>query len=97
LTAYLNYATIVLSKQYSERTANAVRVNKMKVKMLYASTSFVNHCVVKLDDGSFAKFSMVPFRNVQKTDLQPLVAYQAAGRMKEEAKDYMYRMYGLEK
>lgn len=69
----------------------------MKVKKLFKDCGLAYNHVVQLCDGRFARFLMVPFRKISEKDLTILPNYRAVGVRAEEAEDYMYRSYGLEK
>lgn len=69
----------------------------MKVKRLLQAQSLPYHMVAELIDGRFAKFSIVPAREITDKELTILPYYRAVGRAAEEAPEYMYQMYGLTK
>lgn len=69
----------------------------MVVKKLFLSQNFPAHMVVETEKGVYGKFLATPAREVQTEDITPLPAYVAKGNNAEEAPDYLYRMYGLEK
>lgn len=69
----------------------------MKVKKLFKDCGLAYRHVVQLCDGRFACFLMSPFRKISEKDLTELPHYRAVGIRAEEAEDYMYKWYGLEK
>lgn len=69
----------------------------MKVKRLLQAQSLPYHMVAELIDGRFAKFSIVPAREITDKDLTIIPYYRVVGRAAEEAQEYMYQMYGLSK
>lgn len=69
----------------------------MKIKRLFNSNNYPAHMVAETVDGNFVKFLATPFRKIQENDLSPLPYYQAKGKNAEEAPDYVYKSYGLEK
>lgn len=69
----------------------------MKVIKLYQTNCLPNHYVVKLSNGSFAKFNGVPFREITPNDLTPINYYIDEGNNSKEASEYLYALYGLTK
>lgn len=69
----------------------------MKIKKLFNSANYPAHMVAETIDGKFVKFLATPFRQVQEKDFFPLPYYQAKGKNADEAPDYVYKSYGLEK
>lgn len=69
----------------------------MKIKMLFGDASLPAHMVAETLNGKFIKFLSTPFRKVEEEELSPLPYYRAIGRNAEEAPEYIYRQYGLEK
>lgn len=69
----------------------------MKVRKLFKSSSYPAHMIAETVDGNFVKFLATPFRQVQEKELFPLPYYQAKGKNVEEAPEYIYKSYGLEK
>lgn len=55
------------------------------------------HMVIENMDGRFARFLITPTREITENDLTYLPYYRAIGRSAEEAKGYMYSMYGFTK
>lgn len=69
----------------------------MKVKRLLQAQNLPHHMVAELIDGQYARFDIVPAREITDKDLTILPYYRAVGRAAEEAPEYMYQMYGLTK
>lgn len=69
----------------------------MKVRKLFKDSGMPYEHVIQLCDGSFAKFFITPFRKISKSDLMKLPYYTARGIKGEEAEEYIYKLYGLEK
>lgn len=69
----------------------------MKIRKLFNANRYPYHMVVELIDGSFAKFYICPFRDIQEKDLIPAPFWMPVGNNSEEADPYMYRFYGFEK
>lgn len=69
----------------------------MVVKKLFLSANYPTHMVVEIETGRYGKFLAVPARKVREDEVTPLPAYIAKGNNAEEAPEYMYTMYGLEK
>lgn len=69
----------------------------MVVEKLFLSQNFPSHMVVETEKGVYGKFLATPARMVQEEDITSLPAYTAKGNNAEEAPDYLYRMYGLER
>lgn len=69
----------------------------MKIKKMYTAQIYPNQYVVKNMDGSYARFLITPFRKISKDDLTKINFYPDKGRNAEEAPDYLYDLYGLQK
>lgn len=69
----------------------------MEIKKLYKTLSEPYHMVLETLDGSFMRFYIAPFRKIAESDLTPVPYFVARGRNAEEAQDYFYKLYGLEK
>lgn len=67
------------------------------VEKLYLSKRFPAHMVVETEKEVYGKFLATPARKVQEEDITSLPAYVAKENNAEEAPDYLYRMYGLER
>lgn len=69
----------------------------MKIKRLFETPSMPMYMVIETPDGRYAKFFITPARKITEKDLQPVPYYRVIGKAAEEAKEYMYKMYGLTK
>lgn len=69
----------------------------MKIKKLYATEKYPNVYVLETLEGEFYKFFITPYRKVTEKDLHPVPFYRPIGNMGIEARDYNYKLYGLEK
>lgn len=69
----------------------------MKVLKLYAANCYPNRMVVKTLDGTFHSFFITPAREIGSRDLLPMPYYIPRGNNAEEAEDYVYQMYGLQR
>ena len=69
----------------------------MVVEKLFLSQNFPSHMVVETEKGVYGKFLATPARKVREEDITSLPAYVANVNNAEEAPDYLYRMYGMER
>lgn len=69
----------------------------MKIKKLFQSNQFPYHMVVETTGGEYKKFYINPARKIRENDLLPVPFWQPFGKNTEEAKPYMYKIYGFEK
>lgn len=69
----------------------------MKIRKLFNSRIYPYHMVLETTGGAYMKFLITPARVIGENDLTPLPYYRAVGRNEEEAPEYLYKMYGLEK
>ena len=89
-------AELVLEKLDSLRKVE--KQTKMKVKKLYNVPNYSQtHLVVETTDGKFYSFNHTPFRKITEDDLSPLHGFIPKGNHDQEAPDFMYCIYGLEK
>ena len=71
--------------------------NIVVVEKLFLSQNFPSHMVVETEKGVYGKFLATPARKVREEDITSLPAYVANGNNAEEAPDYLYWMYGMER
>ena len=69
----------------------------MRVKKLYNASRFPDYMVLETTMGEMMKFCITPARHLTESDLIPVPYYKAQGNNAEEAPDYMYKIFGLEK
>ena len=69
----------------------------MRIKKLFSSNAFPYHMVIETINGEYKKFYTLPARKIEEKDLTSLPCWNPSGRNGEEAKEYIYKMYGFEK
>lgn len=69
----------------------------MKVKKMFKSSNLGMRYVVQKCDGGYASFMASPFREIREEDLKRMPFFRAIGKNAEEAEEFMYNLYGLEK
>lgn len=68
----------------------------MTVNGVWYVDAFANQCIVEKEDGSLAKFSITPFRNITESELTPYTDIHPRKRKGNPMPGYLYRFYGLE-
>ena len=69
----------------------------MEIKKLYIARRYPYHMVLETLTGEMMKFYIAPIRHLAISDLTPVPYYNVQGNNAEEAPNYMYTIYGLEK